>query len=39
MPRQLQKKAHCFIGDWDGGQGVEPPVGADEKLAPIMGGI
>jgi len=32
MPTQLQKIQ-------DGGLGVEPPVRADEKLAPVMGGI
>jgi len=33
------EKAHCFIGDQDGGLGVEPPVRAGEKLAPVTGGI
>jgi len=33
------EKAHCFIGDWDGGQGVQPPVRPCEKLAPVVGGI
>jgi len=32
MPRQLQKNQ-------DGGQGMESPVRADEKLAPVMGGF
>jgi len=27
------------IGDQKGGQGVEPPVRACEKLAPVIGGI
>jgi len=39
MPRQLQKKIIYSFGDQDRGQGVKPPVRADEKLAPVMGGI
>ena len=36
MPRQLQESS---LGDHDGGQGVETPVWAGEKVAPVISGI
>ena len=32
-------KLVCFVGDWDGGLGVEPPVRVYEKLVFVTGDI